>query len=105
LCLNLLLVYLGFSYLVHPFKFDMRIKFAIAGAASVLLSVGANAQALQKPVVSKAVSAAMQTASADGIKASITYLADDKLLGRKPGEPGFKMAADYVIGEVEKLWR
>lgn len=52
--------------------------------------------------ISADVKSAMETASADILKSNITYLADDKLLGRKPGKPGYKMAVDYVIGELEK---
>lgn len=52
--------------------------------------------------ISADVKAAMELASADILKANITYLADDKLLGRQPGKPGYKMAVDYVIGELEK---
>ncbi len=52
--------------------------------------------------ISKEVATAMELASADQIKADITYLADDKLMGRKPGTPGYKMAADYVIEELKK---
>jgi hypothetical protein len=80
---------------------NMKMKFVLAGAAYALLLVCNSAYAQTKPNVSKAVEAAMQTASADEIKASITYLADDKLLGRKPGEPGFQMAADYAIDQLK----
>lgn len=52
--------------------------------------------------ISADVKAAMELASADKIKEDITYLADDKLLGRKPGKPGYQMAVDYVIGELQK---
>lgn len=52
--------------------------------------------------ISKEVAAALEIASAEQIKADITYLADDKLMGRKPGTPGYKMAADYVIEELKK---
>ncbi len=45
---------------------------------------------------------AIKAASAAQIKADITYLADDKLLGRKPGTPGYKMACDYVIEGLKK---
>lgn len=48
------------------------------------------------------VTAAMQHASADLMKANIAYLADDKLLGRQPGKPGYQMAVDYVISELQK---
>ncbi len=52
--------------------------------------------------ISADVKAAMELANADIIKANITYLADDKLLGRQPGKPGYQMAVDYVIGELQK---
>lgn len=52
--------------------------------------------------ISADVKAAMELASADILKANITYLADDKLLGRQPGKPGYQMAVDYVIGELQK---
>ena len=37
------------------------------------------------------------------IKAHVTYLADDKLLGRKPGKPGYQMAVDYVVNQYKTL--
>ena len=52
--------------------------------------------------ISTAVKAAMELASADVLKTNISYLADDKLLGRQPGKPGYQMAVDYVIGELQK---
>lgn len=52
--------------------------------------------------ISKDVASAMELASADILKANITYLADDKLLGRMPGTPGYQMAVDYVIDELKK---
>ncbi|QKJ29081.1 M28 family peptidase [Mucilaginibacter mali] len=77
----------------------MKLKFTATLASGVLLSLSTGVFAQQK-LVNPAVDAAMQTASADEIKASITYLADDKLLGRAPGTPGFQMGADYVIGKL-----
>ncbi|MES2275790.1 MAG: M28 family peptidase [Bacteroidota bacterium] len=78
----------------------MKLRFIAAGAVYALLLVGNSIYAQQK-LVGKPVDDAMQTASADEIKASITYLADDKLLGRQPGKPGFQMAADYVIEQLK----
>jgi hypothetical protein len=52
--------------------------------------------------ISADVTAAMQHASADMMKADITYLADDKLMGRQPGKPGYQMAVDYVVSELQK---
>lgn len=77
----------------------MKLKITAALVSGVLLALSNCAFAQQK-LVNPAVDAAMQTASGDEIKASITYLADDKLLGRAPGTPGFQMAADYVIGKL-----
>ena len=48
------------------------------------------------------VKSALEMANADVLKANITYLADDKLLGRQPGKPGYQMAVDYVIAELQK---
>ena len=45
----------------------------------------------------------MATTSPDQIKADIAYLADDKLLGRAPGTPGYQMAVDYVVGRLKSL--
>lgn len=52
--------------------------------------------------ITNEVSSAIKVASADQIKADIAYLADDKLMGRKPGTPGYKMAVDYVIEQLKK---
>jgi len=79
----------------------MKLRFTLFNAAVVLLSVFNYAQAQQKKY-GDAVDAAMQAASADEIKADITYLADDKLMGRAPGKPGFQMGADYVIDQLKK---
>jgi hypothetical protein len=78
----------------------MKIKHVVVGAFCVLVSIFGRGYA-QQGKYGMAVDAAMQTASADDIKASITYLADDKLLGRQPGKPGFKMGADYVIEQLK----
>jgi len=56
----------------------------------------------QKPRLDKNVAKAMQKADPKAIKAHINYLADDKLLGRKPGTPGYQMAVDYVIEQFKK---
>jgi Zn-dependent M28 family amino/carboxypeptidase len=52
--------------------------------------------------VDKKVANAMQKVEPAVIKAHIDYLADDKLLGRKPGTPGYQMAVDYVIDQFKK---
>ena len=37
------------------------------------------------------------------IRERIIYLADDKLLGRKPGTTGYQMAVDYAIGQFKSI--
>ncbi|MFC2132056.1 M20/M25/M40 family metallo-hydrolase [Bacteroidota bacterium] len=43
-----------------------------------------------------------QEIKTDNIKAHITYLASDKLHGRKPSDSGGKMAAEYIKGQFKK---
>lgn len=37
------------------------------------------------------------------IRSHIAYLADDKLLGRLPGTPGYQMAVDYVTAQLKQI--
>jgi len=37
------------------------------------------------------------------IKSHISYLADDKLKGRKPGTEGYQMAVDYVVNQFTEI--
>ena len=39
----------------------------------------------------------------ESIRNRIKYLADDKLVGRKPGTPGYQMAVDYVIEQFKQI--
>jgi hypothetical protein len=57
----------------------------------------------QQVKLSPNVKKALETVSADEIKADITYLADDKLQGRMPGTEGYQMAVDYVVGRLKGL--
>jgi hypothetical protein len=41
--------------------------------------------------------------SAANIKAHVTFLASDLLLGREPGEPGYDIAANYVASQFAQL--
>jgi hypothetical protein len=43
----------------------------------------------------------LETIDSNKIKEHVTYLADDKLLGRKPGQPGYQMAVDYVVNQFK----
>ena len=39
----------------------------------------------------------------EAIRAHIAYLADDRLLGRQPGTPGYQLAVDYVTQQLKTL--
>ena len=39
----------------------------------------------------------------EAIEAHMRYLSDDKLAGRKPGSPGYELAAQYVEGQFKAL--
>ncbi|TGE27928.1 M28 family peptidase [Hymenobacter metallicola] len=67
---------------------------------SSLVSQVAPAQALK---VDKKVAKVLKQVRPDDVKAHIQYLADDKLLGRRPGTPGYQMAVDYVTGQLKSL--
>jgi hypothetical protein len=69
-------------------------------ALTIILTQVARAQVVR---LSPEVKAAMEQVSPDELKADIAYLADDKLLGRMPGTPGFQMAVDYVSAKLKAL--
>ncbi|GAB2857271.1 M28 family peptidase [Hymenobacter ruber] len=69
--------------------------------AALLLSTAAHAQA--PLTVPKPVAAALEQVKPADIKAHIAYLADDRLLGRKAGTPGYQMAVDYVTQQLKIL--
>ncbi len=60
----------------------------------------ANTQDLK---VDKRVTKALNKVAPEDIKEHIWYLADDKLLGRKPGTPGYQASVDYIIDQYKKL--
>jgi hypothetical protein len=70
-------------------------------AAGVPLFGSAAAQTTV-PVPKRVAKALTKVKPAD-IKAHIQYLADDRLLGRKPGTPGYQMAVDYVTGQLKSF--
>lgn len=45
----------------------------------------------------------LATVQPDSVRAHIKYLSDDRLRGRLPGTPGYKMAMDYVISEYKSM--
>ncbi|OKL40575.1 M28 family peptidase [Pontibacter flavimaris] len=78
----------------------MRLKSITAGLCLALASVSAYGQT---PDVPRPVAKAMNKVKPADISAHIAYLADDKLLGRKPGTPGYQMAVDYVTARFKEL--
>ncbi len=76
-------------------------KIPLALAAALLLGPFAQAQAPLK--VPAPVAAALEQVRPEAIKAHIAYLADDRLLGRKAGTPGYQMAVDYVTQQLKSL--
>ncbi|WP_299990382.1 M28 family metallopeptidase [uncultured Pontibacter sp.] len=71
----------------------------LALSCGLLLQGSASAQslALEKPVEKS-----LKRVKPNDIKAHIKYLADDRLLGRKPGTEGYQMAVDYVVEHYQK---
>jgi hypothetical protein len=76
-------------------------KSLLALSAALLLSPTAQAQAPLK--VPAPVAAALEQVRPEAIKAHIAYLADDRLLGRKAGTPGYQLAVDYVTGQLQAM--
>lgn len=52
--------------------------------------------------VPKSILKHIESIDSNKIKEHVTFLSDDKLAGRKPGTPGYKMAVDYVIEQFKK---
>ena len=76
-------------------------KFSFSFFASLLLGTAIHAQApltVPKPVIT-----ALEQVQPAAIKAHIAYLADDRLLGRQVGTPGYQMAVDYVTQQLKVL--
>ncbi|GAB3818452.1 M28 family peptidase [Pontibacter rugosus] len=78
----------------------MKSKLLVAGICLALATPGAFAQTATVP---KPVAKSLSKVKPNDIKAHIAYLADDKLLGRKPGTPGYQMAVDYVTEQFRKM--
>jgi len=57
----------------------------------------------QKVSIPGSVKKAMNQIDTLTIRNHIAYLADDKLLGRKPGTEGYQLAVDYVVNEFKKM--
>jgi hypothetical protein len=68
----------------------------------LLCLISANAFS-QKISIPGSVKKAMDQVDTMTIRNHIAYLADDKLLGRKPGTAGYQMAVDYVVNEFKQM--
>jgi hypothetical protein len=53
--------------------------------------------------LTKKVKQALDQVDSNAIKRDIAYLADDKLKGRLPGEPGYQIAVDYVVDQFKQI--
>ena len=78
----------------------MKLHRIILGLCLLAATQQAPAQDLK---ISKPVAKALKKVEPEDIKKHIWYLADDKLLGRKPGTPGYQAAVDYVIDNYKKM--
>ena len=81
--------------------YNRLMKFSFSFFASLLLSTAIHAQApltIPKPVIT-----ALEQVQPAAIRAHIAYLADDRLLGRQAGTPGYQMAVDYVTQQLKVL--
>ncbi len=56
----------------------------------------------QDITLNKKVKQVLQQVDSNHIKRDITYLADDRLKGRMPGQPGYQTAVDYVTGQFKQ---
>ncbi|WP_018479190.1 M28 family peptidase [Pontibacter roseus] len=68
-------------------------------SCGVLLHESALAQSL---TLDKPTAKSLNKVKPKDIKAHVKYLADDRLLGRQPGTPGYQMAVDYVVDHYKK---
>ncbi|MBD1397749.1 M20/M25/M40 family metallo-hydrolase [Pontibacter sp. JH31] len=71
----------------------------MALSCGILLQGSAAAQSL---TLDKPVEKSLKKVQPNDIKAHIKYLADDRLMGRKPGTEGYQMAVDYVVEHYRK---
>jgi len=73
-------------------------KKTLLTALVALLSLTASAQK-----INRSVRKTLDLVDTMRIRERVIWLADDKLRGRKPGTPGFRMAVDYVIEQFRNI--
>lgn len=67
-----------------------------------LFSLSSQLLQAQAITLSKKVKQVLQRVDSNTIKRDIAYLADDRLLGRQPGQPGYQLAVDYVADQFKQ---
>jgi Zn-dependent M28 family amino/carboxypeptidase len=77
----------------------MRLTPFLFACSSCLCSLQASSQTVP---LTKKIKQALEQVDSNAIKRDISYLADDKLKGRLPGEPGYQMAVDYVVDQFKQ---
>ncbi|ADB42506.1 M28 family metallopeptidase [Spirosoma linguale] len=75
-------------------------RFSLSLLCSLFAAYAATAQFSDIPVDAQRV---VQTVRPDAIRNHMRILANDSLKGRKPGTPGFAMAAEYVMAQFKAL--
>ncbi|WP_461054163.1 M28 family metallopeptidase [Spirosoma arcticum] len=78
----------------------MKKRLALLICAGLIQSV--SAQPVPTAIPAEAQKAA-RSVRPDAVEAHMRYLADDKLAGRKPGTPGYELAAQYVEKQFKTL--
>src|ERR1700710_2897509 len=78
----------------------MRPIYSLLIGSLCLLTIHASSQNIP---LSKKVKDALARVDSNAIKRDIAYLADDKLKGRLPGEPGYQTAVDYVVDQFKQI--
>ena len=68
-----------------------------------ILSIFLTISLFSQNPIPKSVQKHIKKASGDEIKKHVAYLADDKLKGRLPGTPEYKMAIEYVEKQLKRL--
>jgi hypothetical protein len=69
----------------------------------ILFALLSSASFSQNVSIPGSVKKAMNQIDTLTIRNHIAYLADDKLMGRLPGTPGYQMAVDYVIEQFKSM--
>ena len=78
----------------------MKFYRLILGLSLLAATQQAPAQELK---IKKKITKSLDKVEPEVIKQHIWYLADDKLMGRKPGTPGYEQAADYIVEQYKKM--